>query len=188
MAQRGTVTQPPWSVCASRVSTAPTEDSADAFGPSVQVPECTGGLTEAEVAPPSSDVGSKLLDHPFDTDPRVRPVSRRIRSFPVSVRRLAPLFHASFGPTLAGAPLRFAAPSPPSGWRGDFHPKAGEHARHTKGSSSVSRRAPGTDTLVRRLYGLLLTSNFGSMAWIESMRSWTVYVALCTPMLLSSIT
>ena len=27
-------------------------------------------------------------------------------------------------------PLRFAKPSPPSGWPGDFHPQAIEHARH----------------------------------------------------------
>jgi hypothetical protein len=28
-------------------------------------------------------------------------------------------------------PLRFANPSPPSGWIGDFHPQTVEHARHT---------------------------------------------------------
>jgi hypothetical protein len=28
-------------------------------------------------------------------------------------------------------PLRFAKPSPPSGWLGDFHPQAVEHAGHT---------------------------------------------------------
>jgi hypothetical protein len=28
-------------------------------------------------------------------------------------------------------PLRFANPSPPSGWVGDLHPQAVEHARHT---------------------------------------------------------
>jgi hypothetical protein len=27
-------------------------------------------------------------------------------------------------------PLCFAKPSPPSGWPGDFHPQAIEHARH----------------------------------------------------------
>jgi len=28
-------------------------------------------------------------------------------------------------------PLRFARPSPPSGWAGDSHPQAAGHARHT---------------------------------------------------------
>jgi hypothetical protein len=28
-------------------------------------------------------------------------------------------------------PLRFASTSPPSGFAGDFHPQAVEHARHT---------------------------------------------------------
>ncbi len=46
--------------------------------------------------------------------------------------KLAPLFHASFRPRLATAPLRFANPPPPSGWVEDFHPQAVEHARHTK--------------------------------------------------------
>ncbi|EEU9589931.1 hypothetical protein FXI18_23840 [Escherichia coli] len=42
------------------------------------------------------------------------------------------LLHASFRPRLTTTPLRFASPSPPSGWTGDFHPRAAEHARHTK--------------------------------------------------------
>jgi hypothetical protein len=29
-------------------------------------------------------------------------------------------------------PLRFANPSPPSGWIADFHFQAVDHARHTK--------------------------------------------------------
>ena len=45
--------------------------------------------------------------------------------------RLAPLLHASFRPRLATKPLRFANPSPPSGWVEDFHLLAVEHARHT---------------------------------------------------------
>ena len=53
-------------------------------------------------------------------------------SYPVLVHRLARLLHASFRPHLAVTPLRFANPSPPSGWVGDFHPQAVEHARHTK--------------------------------------------------------
>src|SRR5262252_2576273 len=56
---------------------------------------------------------------------------------PVLVHRLAPLLHASFRPSVTGTPLRFAITSPPSGCEGDFHPRAVEHARHTK-------KAPGT--------------------------------------------
>src|SRR5215216_7002766 len=53
-------------------------------------------------------------------------------SYPVFVHRLAPLLHASFRPRLAATPLRFANPSPPSGWIEDFHLQAVDHARHTK--------------------------------------------------------
>ena len=55
----------------------------------------------------------------------------RAASYPVSVRRVAALLHASFRPRLAATPLRFANTSPPSGCVGDFHPQAVEHARHT---------------------------------------------------------
>src|SRR5919205_861295 len=55
-------------------------------------------------------------------------------SYPVLVHRAAVLLHASFRPRLAATPLRFANPSPPSGWVEDFHLQAVEHARHTKGS------------------------------------------------------
>src|SRR3954463_15795374 len=52
-------------------------------------------------------------------------------SYPVSVRQVAVLLHASFRPRLAATPLRFANTSPPSGCVGDLHPLAIEHARHT---------------------------------------------------------
>jgi hypothetical protein len=42
------------------------------------------------------------------------------------------LLHASFRPRLATTPLRFANPSPPSGWMEDFHLQAVDHARHTE--------------------------------------------------------
>jgi len=35
-------------------------------------------------------------------------------------------------PASRRAPLRFASPSPPSGWAGDSHPRAVEHARHRR--------------------------------------------------------
>ena len=40
---------------------------------------------------------------------------------PVFVHRPACLLHASFRPHLAATPLRFARPSPPSGWSEDSH-------------------------------------------------------------------
>src|SRR5262249_45693739 len=52
-------------------------------------------------------------------------------SYPVSVRQVAALLHTSFRRHLAMTPLCFASPSPPSGWTGDFHPQAIEHAGHT---------------------------------------------------------
>ncbi len=57
-------------------------------------------------------------------------------SYPVLVHRLVRLLHASFRPSVAGTPLRFAMTSPPSGCERDFHPQAVEHARHTE------KRAP----------------------------------------------
>src|SRR5260370_29511589 len=52
-------------------------------------------------------------------------------SYPVSVRRVATLLHASFRPSLAVPPLRFASASPPSGCTGDLHPQTVGHVRHT---------------------------------------------------------
>src|SRR4051795_10611105 len=51
--------------------------------------------------------------------------------YPVLVHRAAVLLHASFRPHLAMAPLRFANPSPPSGWIEDSHLQAVDYARHT---------------------------------------------------------
>src|SRR5215218_6258659 len=53
-------------------------------------------------------------------------------SYPVLVHRAAILLHASFRPRLTATPLRFASPSPPSGWAEDFHLQAVEHARRTR--------------------------------------------------------
>jgi hypothetical protein len=61
----------------------------------------------------------------------------RVRSR-VLVHRLVRLLHASFRPRLAATPLRFANPSPSSGWIGDLHPRAVEHARHTKQTPPVA--------------------------------------------------
>src|SRR6202051_117979 len=61
--------------------------------------------------------------------PLVRPGRPR---YPVLVHRTAVLLHASFRPRLAATPLRFANPSPPSGWIEDSHLQAVDHARHTE--------------------------------------------------------
>jgi hypothetical protein len=61
--------------------------------------------------------------------PLVRPGRPR---YPVLVHRAAALLHASFRPHLVVTPLRFANPSPPSGWIEDSHLQAVDHARHTK--------------------------------------------------------
>ena len=52
--------------------------------------------------------------------------------YPVLVHRAATLLHAFFRPHLAMTPLRFANPSPPSGWIKDLHLQAVDHARHTR--------------------------------------------------------
>ena len=66
----------------------------------------------------------------------------RDASYPVSVRQVAVLLRTSFRHRLAVMPLRFAKPSPPSGWLEDFHPQAIEHARHAtnplRGSGAAS--------------------------------------------------
>jgi hypothetical protein len=83
------------------------------------------------------------------TCPLVRPGRPR---YPVFVHRAAALLHASFRPHLAMTPLRFANPSPSSGWIEDFHLQAVDHARHTRNGSSPGgswsrtshfRRVPG---------------------------------------------
>jgi hypothetical protein len=51
--------------------------------------------------------------------------------YPVLVHQAAALLHASSRPRLATTPLRFANPSPSSGWIEDLHLQAVDHARHT---------------------------------------------------------
>jgi hypothetical protein len=59
-------------------------------------------------------------------------------SYPISVRRVATLLHASFRRSLAVPPLRFASASPPSGCTGDFHP----HNCRTCPTHRLALRAP----------------------------------------------
>jgi hypothetical protein len=49
-----------------------------------------------------------------------------------SIHQAAVLLHASFRPRLAATSLRFANPSPPSGWVKDLHLQAVDHARHNR--------------------------------------------------------
>ena len=65
--------------------------------------------------------------------------------YPVLVHQAAALLHASFRPHLAMTPLRFANPSPPSGWIEDFHLQAVVHTRHTThGPRAVKKHGEGT--------------------------------------------
>jgi hypothetical protein len=77
--------------------------------------------------------------------------------YPVLVHRAAVLLHASFRPRLATTPLRFANPSPPSGWIEDSHLQAVVHARHTKKRpphggpwQRAMSRGSGRSSLLRR--------------------------------------
>src|SRR4051794_21214208 len=68
--------------------------------------------------------------------------------YPVLVHRAATLLHASSGRRLAMTPLRFANPSPPSGWIEDFHLQAVDHARCANDAATISRfSASGHDRL-----------------------------------------
>src|SRR3954464_6102402 len=96
----------------------------------------------------------------------------RAASYPVSVRQVAALLHASFRPRLAATPLRFANTSPPSGCAGDLHPLAIEHARHTtkplRGGPKAEARecaealSPGL-SLLRRSPRLALAAPLSSL-------------------------
>src|ERR671928_2203206 len=62
-------------------------------------------------------------------------------SYPVLVHQAAALLRASFRPRLTATPLRFANPSPPSGWVEDSHLQAVDHARHTNKIARPQGRA-----------------------------------------------
>jgi len=92
------------------------------------------------------------------TCPLVRP-GRPL--YPVLVHRAAALLHASFRPHLVVTPLRFANPSPPSGWIEDSHLQAVDHARHTRkraasgaGGPSLGRKRPRRAAATRSLASL----------------------------------
>ena len=118
----------------------PTMPSAD-FCVAVR-PPCDDHSLESETQRRSPEVRpTAFTARPPDLPPRslmtmdfaiscslVRPGRPR---YPVFVHRAAALLHAFFRPHLAVTPLRFANPSPSSGWIEDFHLQAVDHARHT---------------------------------------------------------
>ena len=88
--------------------------------------------------------------------------------YPVLVHRAASLLHVSFRPRLATTPLRFANPSPPSGWVKDFHLQAVEHARHNRDRGEPRGSSPPTPPYIRvrirRFTGLSTNGLFGVRA------------------------
>jgi hypothetical protein len=74
--------------------------------------------------------------------------------YPVLVYRTAALLHASFRPRLTATPLRFANPTPSSGWIEDFHLQA------------VASRLLPSHTTVH-------TGPYTAVHWIERWRSFT---------------
>ena len=115
-------------------------------------PPCGDLSLESETQRRSPEVRSTAFPaRPPDLPPRslmtvdfaitcslVRPGRPR---YPVLVHRAAALLRASFRLRLATTPLRFANPSPPSGWIEDFHLQAVVHARHTRDCERAARDA-----------------------------------------------
>ena len=81
-----------------------------------------------------------LMDTDFAIScPLVRPRMPRIRFLYVRPRLCSTLPSDA---TSRWTPLRFANPSPPSGWIGDFHPQTVEHAGHTTNALRASLLLP----------------------------------------------
>ncbi len=86
-------------------------------------------MTAFAARPPDLQPGP-LMDKDFAVPCQlVRPGLPRIRFLFVGSRLS---LRASFRPRLTTTPLRFADPSPPSGWVEDLHLQAVKHARHTR--------------------------------------------------------
>ena len=95
----------------------------------------------------------------------------RTASYPVFVHRLAGLLHASFRRTSRLSPLRFANPSPPSGWVEDFHLLAAEHARHSKHFAPNGARSPLRGVRIARDESAYKAGKPGSGALQSDVRS-----------------
>ena len=90
-----------------------------------------GGATPAGKNGTTCRIGPALALDGYGLRDQQPPRPASPASDPVSVRQVTVLLHASFRPRLTTTPLRFANPSPPSGWVEDFHLRAVVHARHT---------------------------------------------------------
>ena len=95
-----------------------------------------GKLDGLRCTPAGSTRPAPLMDTGLCLAVQARPAPTAF--YPVPVRQVAALHHASFRPRLAATPVRVANPSPPSGWVEDFHLQAIEHARHTRRRSRRS--------------------------------------------------
>src|SRR5262249_19196816 len=70
--------------------------------------------------------------------------------YPVLVHRAATLLPVFFSPHLGMMPLRFANPSPPTGWIEDFHLQAVvQYSAHQKGPRSGARASPAAGSAAR---------------------------------------
>ncbi len=97
-------------------------------------------LTAFNAQPPDLR-SAPLMDMDFAvTSPLVQRSRLSIRFFFIGSRLC---LRASFRPRLSTTPLRFANPSPPSGWVGDSHPQAVKHARHTRRGGPCGRPPSG---------------------------------------------
>src|SRR5262249_20840104 len=69
-----------------------------------------------------------LMDMDFAVSSPLVRHSRLISGFCPSTRTFVPRFLQT---PPRGSPCVITSPSPPSGWAGDLHPQAAEHAQHT---------------------------------------------------------
>src|SRR5215813_9902529 len=138
-----------WSASLALPTARPTMPSADScavmIGAPYDFPSYNNGTWRrppqvssiAFTAPPPDLQPLPLMEPDFAIRcPLVRPRMPNL----VSVRQVAALLHTSFRRHLAMTPLCFASPSPPSGWTGDFHPQAIEHAGHTTKPANAGAR------------------------------------------------
>ena len=149
----------------------PTMPSAD-FCTGVRVPRGPLSLVAETRRRPPEVSSTAFTAHPPDLQPQAldgyglrgkssaRPT--RAASYPVSVRQVAALLHASFRPRLAATPLRFANTSPPSGCVGDLHPQAVEHARHTTKPLRGGPKATPCEPVAVRRRGLKTSPSLAS--------------------------
>ena len=70
-----------------------------------------------------------LMDMGFAVSRPLALRSRLVSDICQSTHAFAPRFLQT--PPRGDSPCVFTSPSPPSGWAGDFHPQAAEHAQHT---------------------------------------------------------